>query len=566
MATSHTRTEQNSLRHFDSALLQDRTAGTNPASRNAVHDAADHRACTTLRARPAIHYAPMERGNRRRCSGSYKIFRRESRTKKSHLGTYEKTQAGGGTSKRGAKKLARSPPTTGGSESGNARQQNTSPHREVCSPEHLRKGLQRPRKRPRQRPGKTARQLLRRQKHANLLKVKQKNRQKRKLIANPADMVLNLSTCTLSNTETILLAKGLSFIPKPKKLDIKNLYRDTNLLVKRMRTRYELFHQPHKPKSKFWKPKPQNPYAVTDNAHLENTIEQLKLKMVQIEYTQSKTDNLTRNERRALVNLTARTDIVINKADKGSTIVILDRTQYISDGLKHLSDTTVYEPLREDITPELKNKILTKLHGLYIAGMLDKEMTEFCTPPKQHRTSVLYFLKKIHKNPMGIRPIVSSINSITENISQFVDIWLQPIMRNLPSFIKDTTEFINLIENTPFPMDCILASIDVSSLYTNIPHLDGKTAAVQFLSQIEDPDPRQPPSEVIGELIDIVLQNNVFEFDGKFYLQRQGTAMGTKMAPAYANIFMGNLEPTLQAEGQKNILIWKRFIDDIFIV
>ncbi len=211
-------------------------------------------------------------------------------------------------------------------------------------------------------------------------------------------------------------------------------------------------------------------------------------------------------------------------------------------------------------------KILTKLHGLYIAGMLDKEMTEFCTPPKQHRTSVLYFLKKIHKNPMGIRPIVSSINSITENISQFVDIWLQPVMRNLPSFIKDTTEFINLIENTPFPMDCILASIDVSSLYTNIPHLDGKTAAVQFLSQIEDPDPRQPPSEVIGELIDIVLQNNVFEFDGKFYLQRQGTAMGTKMAPAYANTFMGNLEPTLQAEGQKNILIWKRFIDDIFIV
>jgi len=41
---------------------------------------------------------------------------------------------------------------------------------------------------------------------------------------------------------------------------------------------------------------------------------------------------------------------------------------------------------------------------------------------------------------MGIRPIVSSCNSITENISEFVDIWLQPLMRDLPSFIKDSIQ------------------------------------------------------------------------------------------------------------------------------
>ena len=51
----------------------------------------------------------------------------------------------------------------------------------------------------------------------------------------------------------------------------------------------------------------------------------------------------------------------------------------------------------------------------------------------------------------------------------------------------------------------------MSSLYTNIPHSEGKLATTQALSEIEDPDPRQPPPEVIGELIDIVLQNNVFE-------------------------------------------------------
>ena len=44
---------------------------------------------------------------------------------------------------------------------------------------------------------------------------------------------------------------------------------------------------------------------------------------------------------------------------------------------------------------------------------------------------------------MGIRPIVSSCESPKENISQFIDYWLQPIMKALPSFIKDTTQLIN---------------------------------------------------------------------------------------------------------------------------
>jgi len=42
--------------------------------------------------------------------------------------------------------------------------------------------------------------------------------------------------------------------------------------------------------------------------------------------------------------------------------------------------------------------------------------------------------------------------------------------------------------------------------------------------------------------------------------------MGTKMAPAYANLSMGDLEPKLQALGHTHIMVWKRFIDDIFII
>ena len=163
---------------------------------------------------------------------------------------------------------------------------------------------------------------------------------------------------------------------------------------------------------------------------------------------------------------------------------------------------------------------------------------------------------------MKIRPIVSSCNSVTENISEFVDYWLQPEMRKLHSHLTDTNASINLIETTKLPENCILASIDVSCLYTNIPHDEGKRFAMEALAN-SDPTPGQPPLEVIGELIDLVL---IFEFDGKHYLQIQGTAMGTKMAPAYANLFMGIIEDRLRSIGGDNILLWKRFIDDIFLV
>ena len=65
--------------------------------------------------------------------------------------------------------------------------------------------------------------------------------------------------------------------------------------------------------------------------------------------------------------------------------------------------------------------------------------------------------------------------------------------------------------------------------------------------------------------MNLVLKNNVFEFNEQFYLQIQGTAMGTNMAPAYANLFMGKLEQLINL-APNHIHTWKRFVDDTFII
>ena len=113
--------------------------------------------------------------------------------------------------------------------------------------------------------------------------------------------------------------------------------------------------------------------------------------------------------------------------------------------MEHLNNPTVYKPLLDNISNDLKQNITKKLELLSRNGLIKQNWLEYCKPPDKPRTPILYFLKKIHKNPMGIRPIVSSVNSITEPISEFVDKWLQTHVHKLPSYLKDFTQFINLI-------------------------------------------------------------------------------------------------------------------------
>ena len=70
----------------------------------------------------------------------------------------------------------------------------------------------------------------------------------------------------------------------------------------------------------------------------------------------------------------------------------------------------------------------------------------------------------------------------------------------------------------------------------------------------------------ICKLLELVLKTNNFEFDNKEFLQVGGTAMGTKLAPSFANLFMGYFEEEYVAPYSKQPFLWKRFIDDILII
>ena len=153
------------------------------------------------------------------------------------------------------------------------------------------------------------------------------------------------------------------------------------------------------------------------------------------------------------------------------------------------------------------------------------------------RTQQFYLLPKIHKNPKNPlgRPTVFGNGGPTERISQFVDHFIGPLVPFSQSFIRDSTHLINILNELTLQPGMLLCTWYITSLYTNIPHNEGIKAIKEILAIHRTPS-NLPHNSYIIELLDVVLTNNHFEFDGTLYHQVSGTAMGTKLAPSYANL------------------------------
>lgn len=255
-------------------------------------------------------------------------------------------------------------------------------------------------------------------------------------------------------------------------------------------------------------------------------------------------------------------------ADKGNSIVIMNTEDYINEAKKLLSDSSAYKELDGDPTSNYNEQIqeFIEIHGPK-QNLSPKTIS--LLNPKFPRTPIFYILPKVHKptRPPPGRPIVSSFGCPTERISSYVDGLLQPHVQNLQSYVKDTNHFLSKIKelnNQSLPPNLILASIDVESLYTNIPHTAGLDACRHFLNL--RPPHSQPSTNFILSLISFILTLNNFKFQNQNYLQIKGTAMGTRMAPSFANLFMGLLERSFLNSQTLKPFIWLRFIDDIFLL
>ena len=108
------------------------------------------------------------------------------------------------------------------------------------------------------------------------------------------------------------------------------------------------------------------------------------------------------------------------------------------------------------------------------------------------RTSCIYFLPKIHKPNNPGRPIVSACSCPTELISSYLDKIMAPIVQTLPSYIKDNQHALEIFRDFSFrDQNKLIFTMDITSLYTDIPNDEGLRALKHFFDQ---PQAAQAPA------------------------------------------------------------------------
>lgn len=377
--------------------------------------------------------------------------------------------------------------------------------------------------------------------------------------------VMNLSSITLSQTQLSALSKGLNFCPATGGFNEFQLFKDLDNFARNMRLR-EFFHDRPAaeearrplPSDKHWTPPTQR-----DNC-LDMYIKAVQ-RDVRAAYQKQMSfrRNMTNQEKKALEELASCPEIVIKPADKGGAIVILNKTDYVKEAHRQLSEPTFYKALPSDPTKDYRQIVEGTLSSL-VQNKVIEETTARSLIPLSPVAGRFYLLPKIHKENNPGRPIVSGIGTVTENLSRYVDFLIRDIPPSFPSFIKDTNDFLLDIMEIEIPNSSLLVTLDVVSLYTNIPHADGITAVSSAYEQSACDKPID--SQTLKTFLRLILELNNFEFDGVNYVQVSGTSMGTRIGPNYANIFMGLLESNFLDTQNLKPLYYKRYIDDIFMI
>ena len=381
--------------------------------------------------------------------------------------------------------------------------------------------------------------------------------------SDPGGNVINLTNHSFSRDTFKLLNKNLNFIPTPdvyneqkRDKELQNFYR----LIKLKGYFKNTENQQPNDENQIFKAKTKEKWTPAENHHSIETF----INLVEKDINDSKNEpKKTKAIRKALKQLEKRQDIIISNDDKGGAVVIMDTDKYIEESDRQLSDRTNYKKLQNDPTLQ-HNKLVNDTITRFIKEKLLPQNIADGLSTSNPRTPKFYLSPKIHKPNNPGHPVISSVDCHTSNILRYVDYHLQPIVKNIPSYIKDTNDFIKKTKDLKVPKDAILVSLDVKGLYTSIPNSEGIANVKRAYYKYQQ---KTVPTKVLTTFLALILTLNNFIFDSKLYLQIKGCAVSTICVPAYANIFMAYFEekfiyPLIDVK----TLLYLRFTYDIFMI
>ena len=233
---------------------------------------------------------------------------------------------------------------------------------------------------------------------------------------------------------------------------------------------------------------------------------------------------------------------------------------------EQLLNQQTYCKIPEDPTSKQKTRLIKLLKNIKSEGGINEETYKRMYPTGAGSPK-FYGLPKIHKPYTPLRPIVSSTGTVSYNTAKELAKILKPLVGMSTHHLQNTKDFIQQLKDVRLQQDESIISYDVKALFTSVP--------IQLVLNIiqnkleNDKDLKQRTSMTVGHitsLLEYCLKSTYFVSQGKYYEQFEGAAMGSPLSPIIANIYMKVFETKALSTATNLPTMWKRFVDDTFVV
>ncbi|XP_050739089.1 uncharacterized protein LOC127009752 [Eriocheir sinensis] len=213
----------------------------------------------------------------------------------------------------------------------------------------------------------------------------------------------------------------------------------------------------------------------------------------------------------------------------------------------------------DDSTPPLD---IPELNKFITMSNINSETIKINKVSGEYGMGYCYGTVKTHKPGNKLRPIISQIPTPTYNIAKKLCKILTPYVPTTYS-LNSATDFLDILKSNN--SRGIIASLDVESLFTNVP----VERTINYIAQRVYHDDSTPPLDIPEAALRGLLQCCTKEAPftcprGQKYQQIDGVAMGSPLGVLLSNFFMGCIEDEVFKTINKPD-IYCRYIDDIFI-
>ena len=162
--------------------------------------------------------------------------------------------------------------------------------------------------------------------------------------------------------------------------------------------------------------------------------------------------NIPQEEHDALKRLSKNKDIIITKPDKGSGVVIMNRSDYISKMQEVISDETKFKLASNQDIYKISRTIERRVRN-YLRDYVKKpgfisDAEYSALYPNGLHIGVMYGLPKVHKNNTPMRPICSAVGTATYDLGKYLANIIKPASRcDLGTDLDKTFQFVNQLKS-----------------------------------------------------------------------------------------------------------------------